>query len=89
MALDLGTATTALVALAAVLGLIVICARAMRRFGLTPGPSGGAGRRLAVLEVLPLDGKRRLVLLRCDAREVLVLTGGPKDVVLQTSGSTP
>jgi flagellar protein FliO/FliZ len=29
-----------------------------------------------------LDGRRRLVLVSCDGRTLLLLTGGPQDVVL-------
>ena len=32
-------------------------------------------RRLAVLEVLPIDPRRKLVLVRCDEREYLLLLG--------------
>lgn len=89
-ALELGTATTAIVALAAVLGLIVLLARALRRFGLAPGqPVAGAARRLSVLEVLPVDARRRVVLLRCDGRDILVLTGGPQDLVLSSTERMP
>ncbi|TCZ63714.1 hypothetical protein EXY23_09705 [Roseicella aquatilis] len=46
----------------------------------------GAGprvaRRLAVQEMVALDAKRRLVLVRCDGRELLLLTGGAQDTVL-------
>ena len=35
----------------------------------------GAARRLAVVEVLPLDPRRKLVLVRCDQREHLLLLG--------------
>lgn len=46
--------------------------------------SGGAGRAgpLAVEQVLALDARRRLVLVRCGARRVLLLTGGGSDVVV-------
>jgi len=80
-------AITALGALIVVLGLVLLAAQVARRFGLAPGlpgRAGAAGRRLAVLEALPLDGKRRLLLLRCDGRELLLLTGGPQDLLLQT-----
>jgi flagellar protein FliO/FliZ len=33
-------------------------------------------------EVLALDARRRVIILRCDGREVLLLTGGPQDVCL-------
>jgi hypothetical protein len=41
-----------------------------------------AERRLSVVENLPLDGKRRLVLLRCDSQEHLVLLGPSQDLAL-------
>lgn len=65
-------------ALAAVVVLIWLIARGLRAGGLVPRE----GRRLAVREVLALDPRRRLLLLRCDGREVLVLTGGAQDAVL-------
>ena len=42
----------------------------------------GTARRLAARESLPLDGRRRLHLVACDGREVLLLTGGTTDVVV-------
>ncbi len=73
------TVLTAVAALAAVLGLILLVGRLVRASGRLPRPSGG---RLAVTEVLALDASRRLRLVRCDGREVLLLTGGPADVVV-------
>jgi len=35
-----------------------------------------------VIETLPLDGKRRVILLKCDDREHLVLLGQNQDLVL-------
>jgi flagellar protein FliO/FliZ len=49
----------------------------------------GAARRLSVLEVLPVDARRRAVLLRCDGRDILVLTGGPQDLVLSSTERMP
>jgi flagellar protein FliO/FliZ len=60
-------------ALLFVLGLIALTAWLARRFRLGPCGSPGAGRRLAVLETLPLDARRRLVLIRRDATEHLLL----------------
>ncbi len=59
-----------------VLGLILASVWAMRRFGLAGGllrPS--AQRRLALVETLPLDARHRLVLVRRDDREHLLLIG--------------
>lgn len=65
-------------ALAAVLILLALTARGLRWGGL----AARHGRRLAVQEVLALDSRRRLVLLRCDGREMLILTGGGQDALL-------
>jgi flagellar protein FliO/FliZ len=40
------------------------------------------GRRLALEEALALDPRRRLLLVRCDGRGLLLLTGGTQDAVL-------
>jgi flagellar protein FliO/FliZ len=60
-------------ALAFVLGLIALLAWAARRWRLGTMPQGT--RRLAVIEVLPIDQRRKLVLVRHDAREHLLLLG--------------
>jgi flagellar protein FliO/FliZ len=41
-------------------------------------------RRLAIVEQAAVDGRRRLVLLRRDNVEHLIMTGGPVDVVIET-----
>ncbi len=66
--------------LAAVLALILVIGRVARatrtvRLGASPG------RRLRLLETLAVDPKRRLVLLECDGRSVLLLTGVQDQVV--------
>jgi flagellar protein FliO/FliZ len=60
-------------ALLFVLGLIGLTAWLARRFRLGPGGVPGAARRLAVVEALPLDARRKLVLIRRDATEHLLL----------------
>ncbi len=39
--------------------------------------------RLEVLDTTEIDGERRLVLVRCDGIEHLIMTGGPSDVVVE------
>ena len=80
MASPFTTTLTALVALAAVLGLVWLASRAARWGGLAPRQVGA--RRLAVQDVLALDARRRLTLVRCDDRSVLLLTGGAQEVVV-------
>ena len=41
-------------------------------------------RRLGVVEQANVDGRRRLLLIRRDNVEHLVMTGGPVDVVIET-----
>ncbi|MBN8891274.1 MAG: flagellar biosynthetic protein FliO, partial [Rhodospirillales bacterium] len=38
--------------------------------------------RLAVARTLALDPRRRLHLVRCEGRQVLLLTGGAQDIVV-------
>jgi flagellar protein FliO/FliZ len=70
---------TAGLALLLVLGLILALARLLRASGLAPQTKG---QRLKVQEVLAVDARRRLLILRCDGREVLLMTGGPQDLCL-------
>lgn len=74
-----------LLALVLVLALIGVLAMIARRIGLAPGMKPTRGRRrLAVVEVLALDAKRRLVLVRRDAVEHLLLLGATEDAVVET-----
>lgn len=73
------------VALLFVIALIVAVAWLMRRMGLGGVTTGIARhRRLNVVEVLPLDAKRRLLLVRCDNREHLVLLGSGGDLLIDS-----
>jgi flagellar protein FliO/FliZ len=80
MASPFATLLTALAALAVVLGLVWLASRAARWGGLAPRPTGG--RRLELQDTLALDARRRLTLVRCDGRTVLLLTGGAQDLVV-------
>ena len=55
-------------ALGAVLGLVLLAAWAMRRYGLAgiANPKAGEPRRLSVVEARTLDARRQLVLIRRD-----------------------
>ncbi len=77
---------TAVVALAFVVGLIAMIGWAVRRFGLIPGASAviRGGRRIKIVEVTPIDVRRKLVLIRRDDTEHLVLLGAQRDLVIET-----
>ena len=69
----------AVFALALTLGLIGVVAVLARRYGPSAlfrmQQTTKAQRRLAVVETLMLDPARRLVLVRCDGQERLLLLG--------------
>lgn len=74
------------VALLIVLALIFGAAWTARKLGLDGRLAArGSKRRLSIIEVLPLDGKRRLVLLRRDDIEHLVLLGTHDDIVVESA----
>ncbi len=55
-----------------------------------PGFGPKPARRLAVLEQASVDGRRRLILIRRDNVEHLIMTGGPVDLVVETGiGAAP
>src|ERR1700742_582252 len=45
--------------------------------------------RLSVMEQASVDGKRKLVLIRRDDVEHLIMTGGPVDLVIETGIPAP
>lgn len=75
-----------IIAVVIVLALIGATAWLVRRFaGNSVGASGARGRmpRLAVVDAAAVDGRRRLVLVRRDNVEHLIMIGGPTDVVVE------
>jgi flagellar protein FliO/FliZ len=87
---DLASYGQFILALAVVLALIGLLAYGARRLGFGPRLAArGGARRLALVEVLPLDAKRRLVLVRRDATEHLVLLGVTQDAVIETGIAAP
>ena len=63
----------ALFALLATLALIGLAAYAARRFGMIQPGAGPGPRRLKVVETLMLDPRRKLVVVRFDDRDHLLL----------------
>ncbi len=77
-------------ALIFVLGLIGLLAMLARRLGLAPRAStAGGGRRLRIVEVLTIDARHRLILIRRDATEHLVLLGQNGDLVVEAAVPAP
>src|SRR5213596_2449974 len=74
------------VAFVIVLALIGLTFWLIRRFGTARvGAAAQRGRqpRLAVIDAAPVDGRRRLVLVRRDNVEHLLMIGGPSDIVVE------
>jgi hypothetical protein len=70
----------------AVLALIGVAAWLVRRFATSRlGANTNRGRmpRLAVIDAAAVDGRRRLVLVRRDNVEHLLMIGGPTDIVVE------
>lgn len=77
------------VAFVFVIALILLGARLIRGSGAKSNAKGGSflrgrERRLGVVEAASVDGRRKLILLRRDDVEHLIMTGGPVDVVVET-----
>jgi len=69
-----------------VLGLLALAFWLLRRFGggrLGGGVTRGRQPRLAVIDQATIDSRRRLVLIRRDNVEHLLIIGGPSDVVVE------
>jgi flagellar protein FliO/FliZ len=69
-----------------VLGLLAVAFWLLRRFGgerLGGGATRGRQSRLAVIDQATVDSRRRLVLIRRDNVEHLLIIGGPSDVVVE------
>ncbi len=74
------------IAFVIVLALIGAAAWLVRRFGgssMGSGASRGRMPRLAVIDAATVDGRRKLVLVRRDNVEHLLMIGGPTDVVVE------
>jgi len=81
-----------LLALVFVLALIGVLAVLARRIGFGyPASAVGRNRhkRLSIVEVAPVDGRRRLVLVRRDAVEHLLLLGPNSETVVETNIEPP
>ncbi len=84
--MDLDQYIRFVVALLFVIALIVAVAWLMRRIGLGGVATGAVRhRRLSVVEVMALDAKRRLVLVRKDDREHLILLSNAGDQVVEST----
>jgi hypothetical protein len=71
-------------ALGIVLVLIVIGLWALKLLTNSTAKLGGSKKRLQVVDTAQVDGKRRVILLRRDNIEHVIMTGGPEDLVIES-----
>jgi flagellar protein FliO/FliZ len=70
----------------AVLAMIGLTALAAKKAGLASIAGGiGGKRRLAVREMLPLDARRRLAIVKCDDTEYLIILGVSGETIVDKS----
>ena len=82
--MELADYTRFVLALAFVIGMIWFVAYVLKRTGMDKRLRGVTGQqgRLAVVDVLYLDPKRKITILRADDREYLLLIAGEQAQVL-------
>ncbi|MBM3526926.1 MAG: flagellar biosynthesis protein FliO [Alphaproteobacteria bacterium] len=85
--MELPTPVNFVIAFVVVLALIGGLAWLVRRFGATRLDAATRSRqpRLAVIDAAAVDGRRKLVIIRRDNVEHLLMIGGPTDVVVETN----
>ncbi|MCK5576549.1 MAG: FliO/MopB family protein [Sphingomonadales bacterium] len=84
--MDLESYSKFILALGLVVALIVLSAWLIRRLGLIPGqqrPKKGNGR-LSLVETLPLDIHRKLVIVKRDNVEHLLVLGQNNETVIES-----
>ncbi len=75
-----------LLALAIVIALMGGLALVLKKLGLANSmPQAKGDKRLKLVETLPLDARRRLMIVACDNTEHLVLIGTDDTIVVQTN----
>jgi len=80
-----------LMALLFVLALMGGAIWVARHFGLVAGAKGGrgSGRRLGIVEVLGLDARRKLLIVRRDDVEHMILLGASSETIIETGFHGP
>ena len=85
--MDLLLYTKYIVGLLFVLGLIALLAFVVRKMGFIPSAERPklSKKRLGISQMIALDSKRRLLLIRRDDQEHLVILGPDGDTVVETN----
>jgi len=76
----------ALVFVLSLIGLVAVIAR-RAGFGLSTTIHGKRQRRLGIVESMNVDGKRKLVLIKRDSTEHLILLGTDSDLLIESAAA--
>lgn len=87
--MDLVNIARFLLSFVVVIGLIGGLAWFLRRYGAGRISAAGGKGRLGVVEVTAVDAKRRLVLVRRDAVEHLILLSPTSETIVETGINAP
>ncbi len=80
--MEILNAFLALIFVLALIGLVSIALRKIEQSKIPIG-SKGKNKRLSIADSLILDGKRRLLLIKCDDKEHLLLISGDKETIIE------
>jgi flagellar protein FliO/FliZ len=85
MTMDYAAYSQFVLALVFVLALIGILGALARRLGLggIRAANGSSERRISIVEVRPLDAKRKVILLRRDQVEHLIIIGPASELLIE------
>ena len=76
--------------LIAVIGMIGVAAIAARRLGLVTASQGLVRhRRLSVVETLALDTRRRMMIVKCDDKEHVIILGQTSETLVDSGLTAP
>ncbi len=86
--MSLGTTVLqTLLALGFVIALLIAFAYGVKKLGfiarVTVEQDKNQKKRLNIVEILPVDAKRRLVLIRRDDKEHLIMLGAERDLLIE------
>ena len=80
--MDYGNYLQFFLTLVFIIGLILAISLLAKHFGFANNPmvTRNKNKRLKIIEVRPLDARRKMVLIQCDDKEHLLLIGGTQDL---------
>ncbi len=88
--MDMELAVKSIAAFVFVMGLMYLLSYALKKIGIAgQGMLTGAKRRLKVVEFLPLDQRRKLVLIRRDQKEFLLVLGPNGETLVESNITAP